>query len=305
MKADTLWVVSVISNPVRYKSRIALYNAFERRVLASGANLLTVELALGGRDFDIYEDGKKISLRLRARDELWHKENLINIAVQNLPENWEYVAWLDSDIEFIRPDWPVEIVHQLQHYKIIQVFQDAIDLGPNGEFLQKQNGFAWSYQTLQPRKDKCYNYPHWHPGFGWACDRESWNNMGGLLDVGILGSSDHHMAWALIGEVLDHIPDGLTNGYRKRLKTWEEQVLSTIRKDIGWMPGTIIHHWHGSKKNRKYQERWKILQKHQFDPDKDLIRDWQGVYEFSYVGERLRDDIRRYFRSRNEDSIDV
>jgi hypothetical protein len=47
------------------------------------------------------------------------------------------------------------------------------------------------------------------------------------------------------------------------------------------------------------------LLKNNFDPELDLKRDWQGLYILTHKGERMRNDIREYFRQRNEDSIDV
>lgn len=305
MNINDLWVVSVISNPVRYKSRYNLYAGFEERVLSTGANLMTVELAHGGRDFEITNSGHERHLQLRGKDELWHKENLINLGIQNLPESWKYVAWIDADIEFVRKDWAEEIVQQLQHYKMIQVFQDAIDLGPNGEFLQKHNGFAWSYITGQKWGGAGYGYPHWHPGFGWAARRETIDDLGGLLDIAILGSGDHHMACGLVGKILQKAPTNLTDGYKRHLNVWEERCNTHIRGDFGFVAGSILHHWHGKKRDRRYQDRWKILQNHAYDPDYDIVKDWQGVYQFSRAGERMKNDIRAYFRARNEDSIDV
>ena len=39
-------------------------------------------------------------LQITAPSVLWLKENLINIAVQRLSKDVEYIAWLDADIEF-------------------------------------------------------------------------------------------------------------------------------------------------------------------------------------------------------------
>ena len=302
VRTDELWVVAVISNPVRYKSRYALYKEFETRVLAAGANLMTVELALGGRDFEVTQDGHHRHLQLRARDELWHKENLINLGVQNLPESWRYVAWIDADVQFVRPDWPAEIVHQLQHYKVIQCFQDALDLGPTGEVVQQHRGFAWSYATGRPEGK---GYYHWHPGYAWAMRRQTWDDLGGLIDGAVLGAADHHMAWALLDRVIERSPPQITPGYKRMLETWQDRARVHVRGDLGYMPGTILHSWHGKKRDRRYGERWQILHDHKFDPDFDLQRDWQGVLQLSHAGERMRNSLRGYFRARHEDSIDL
>ena len=56
-------------------------------------------------------------------------------------------------------------------------------------------------------------------------------------------------------------------------------------------------------------DRWKILTENQFNPNTDIKRDWQGLFQLEDHGDmrsiKLRDDIRKYFRARNEDSIDL
>lgn len=304
-EADKLWVVAVISNPARYRSRYELFKKFKRSCEVAGANLIIVETALGDRPFELTEPNDIHHVQLRTTDEIWHKENMINLGVQRLPQDWKYVAWIDADIEFMRHDWPEEIVHQLQHYQIIQLFQNAVDLGPTGEVIKSHEGFMYSYLNGKPMPSKEYNYPHWHPGYGWACTRETFEELGGLFDTAILGSADHHMAWALVGKVIDYAPKFISPAYKRRLLTWQERANVHVNKNVGFMPGTIFHHWHGKKKDRKYTERWQILIKHGYDPDQDLMRDWQGLYHLSDKGERMRNDLRRYFHVRNEDSIDI
>jgi hypothetical protein len=89
------------------------------------------------------------------------------------------------------------------------------------------------------------------------------------------------------------------------LLTWQDRANTHIRQNIGYMPGTIYHHWHGRKKDRRYVERWQILLKHGYDPDQDLQRDWQGLYRLSDKGLRMRADLREYFHIRNEDSTEL
>lgn len=53
---------------------------------------------------------------MRSFDELWHKENLINIGIASPPADWQYVAWIDADVSFSNPCWAVETVQQLHHH---------------------------------------------------------------------------------------------------------------------------------------------------------------------------------------------
>lgn len=307
MKTDTLHVITVISNPVRFKSRYALYNNFKTQIACTGAKLWTVEIAFGDRPFEVTEAGNPFHLQLRSFEELWHKENMLNLIIQRLPLDWEYVAWVDADVSFSRPDWVVETVHQLQHYMVVQMFSKAVDLDPNYNIMKSHNGFVWSYvqnNYTAPSGFGYRKYGLWHPGFAWAARKEAIDQLGGLIDFGILGAGDRHMATALIGTVEDSVPPNIGKAYMNELKIWEARAKG-LSKDLGYMEGTLSHFWHGKKKDRRYTERWKILIDNQFDPDTDIKRDWQGLFQLVGNKQRLRDEIRTYFRARNEDSIDV
>lgn len=160
-----LYVVAVISNPVRFASRYHLYRRFAEHMQASGADLLTVEVAFGDRPHAVTEAGNPMHVQLRTRDELWHKENMINLGIARLPADWQYVAWIDADLEFVRRDWVAETIEQLQHYRVVQMFQSAIDLGPDNQVLKTHRGFVWCWSDGLPHST---GYQDWHPGYAWG-----------------------------------------------------------------------------------------------------------------------------------------
>jgi hypothetical protein len=302
---NDFYVVAVISNPVRYQSRYDLYFDFMRHMHESGVKVMTVELQLGERQFQVTHENNPMHIQLRTNDEIWHKENMINIGISKLPSSWKYCAWIDCDIAFVsNKDWALETVQQLQHYQFVQMFQNAIDLGPKGELIQSHNGFMWSYLDGKPFGK---GYTHWHPGFAWAARREAINHVGGLLDIGILGSGDHHMALSMIGRADVSFPSqfGYSSEYVRHIMRWQSRCEKLIKRNVGYVSGTIVHHWHGRKKDRRYRERWQILIENNYDPEIDLKRDAQGLYSLASDNIALRDDIRQYFRVRNEDSIDI
>lgn len=310
---DRLYVVTAISNPVRYNRRYELYRAFEKHMADSGAILFTAECAFGGREFEVTQAGNPQHIQVRTNHELWHKENLLNLAISRLPVGWNYVAWVDADVTFARPNWAQETLHALQHYDVIQPWSNSIDLSPYGEVVpdaaggellpsmmhQYVNGQGWD------RDKKKYSSKHaGHCGYAWAARRSAIDTLGQLMDFSILGANDHHMARALMGDVRNSVSHKMSKPFIDMLIQWEEHALE-LKKNIGYIPGTIQHHWHGPKKNRRYVDRWQILVEHQFDPYTDIKRDHQGLYQLSGNKIGLRDDIRKYFRQRNEDSIDV
>jgi hypothetical protein len=321
---DTLlqdfYVIAVITNPERFKTRPRLFKEFMARMDRYGVKLYIVEGAFGDRNYEITDPKNPRHIRVQTDSEIWHKENLINIGISRLPPNWKYVAWIDGDIDFMHPNWMLETVHELQHHPVVQLFEDAIDLGPNHEILSTYKSFAYCYKNNLPVKkpskmitdtDAGYYYygsesspgTYWHPGYAWAATREAINTVGGLFDLAIVGAGDHHMACALIGQGERSIPRGVHPNYRKYVMAWQTRALR-LHKNIGYVKGTIYHYWHGKKKDRRYKDRWQILIDNKFNPSTDIHKDWQGIWALYPGHDKLRDEIRQYFQSRNEDSID-
>ena len=304
-----LYVVTPIINPSRYRSRYALYRDFEKYITDAGAVLYTVEAAYGDRVFEISDAANPRHIRLRTNHEVWHKENLINIGVSRLPTDWKYVAWIDADVQFARPDIVEETIHQLQHFSVVQMFSHSTDLGPRHEPLGSFAGFVARWMghdhTMPPTEDR---YEVWHPGYAWACRRDAWDHLGGLVDIGIVGSADFYMALGLIGEMARGLNDEIIREcpvYTEWCFEWQARAETYIKRNIGFVEGLLLHYFHGAKKNRFYINRSAILWQNRFDPSRDVKRDWQGMWQLTDQKSRLRDQLRTYFRSRDEDNTAV
>src|SRR5712692_5719226 len=105
------WVVTMLSNPVRYRRRYELYWKFKEFCQQAGVNLVTVEQAFGNRQFMVTTPDDPYALQCRTVEELWHKENMINMGIRHacmlaqrfgLPLVRE-VAWVDADCRSARP----------------------------------------------------------------------------------------------------------------------------------------------------------------------------------------------------------
>lgn len=286
---------------------------------------------------------------LRSTSELWLKENAINIGVQSLPADWQQVAWLDSDIHFCRPNWVGEVIHKLQHYAFVQPFSEARDLAPNYELLPMEYphacGVGWVkawqdghlHTTVTPEiradldaidKDIKSLNQNWNklkvdlchyeatvgekrvfPGLAWASTRQAWDATGGLLDTAIWGGGDWHMSHALIEKTESMMRNDLHKNYKKVVNQWYQRCRTHIRRNVGQVEGTVLHHWHGKKSQRGYNAKHSMLAQFGFDPPRHLKRDYQGLWQLhddrstSFV--QIRDMMRRVATERNEDSIDV
>ena len=299
-----LYVITVIFNPQRYASRYRLYHGFEKHCLDAGAIPYTVEIALRDRYHEVTSHENPHHIQLRTESELWFKENAGNVGMRYLPHDWEYVAFVDADFLFTRPDWATETVHMLQHYDAVQMFSNLTYLTSDFKVHNQMRGFVYTHlnQGTMPKQ-----YGHRGAvGGAWAFRRSAIDKLGGLLETCILGSGDWHMAFALALRDDSHpemkfaeIPQ-----YAKAIRDWAERA-EDLRGNIGFVDSNAIHHWHGPLKNRGYSTRWTILTENRFDPYRDLSHDWQGLLSLTSHKPKLRDDIRAYFRSRNEDSIEA
>lgn len=339
---EPLYVISPLYNPLRYKSRWKLYQRFASYIADAGGVLYTIEAAFGEREHALqdvaphgakthaeivdlsdnrYHSGRRgehCYLKVRTRHECWLKENLINVALSALPRDWKYVAWVDADVIFTRPNIIGETIHQLQHYDIVQMFTEYQDVGPTYDSLTRPSrGFAGFYcEKREPLVCDYYGAKggkthrgRGAPGLAWAARRSAIDALGGLLDVNIVGAGDWYMAHGLIGKMDRCLFPGISAGYRRHLLEWQRRAETSIRRNIGAVSGLALHFHHGPKRQRGYQTRMTILQDNKFDPDKDLTRDFQGLLQLVDRGDersiRLRDQLRAYARSRNEDSLET
>ncbi len=304
---NVLHVVGVISNTERYNSRYRLAREWIKEMSNTPhVKLYIVELAYGDRAFEITDPCNPNHLQLRTNQVLWHKENMINLGVKHLlPLDWKYMSWVDMDVFFRNPNWAQEAMHQMQSYPLIQPWSDAIDLGFQGNVLKHFQSFCWVHRKrLQKQTHPEQPYTYAHSGFAWACTRYFWENVKGLLDFSILGSADHHMAWASIGMVRFSVHKGMSQDFKNRCNEWQALACKvTNGDDIGVVKGRIEHGFHGPKARRRYRERWQILIDNNFEPSNDLRYNSAGLIKL-HGKPHLAEEIREYMRCRHEDSIE-
>lgn len=59
------------------------------------------------------------------------------------------------------------------------------------------------------------------------------------------------MACALFGIVHKACPDSFTQEYRELCEEWQKRALLHIKKNVGYVPGTVLHSWHGRKLDKR------------------------------------------------------
>lgn len=317
------FVITPITNPVRFSRRYELYWRFREMCEAAEVQLITVELQLGLRPFMVTEPGNPFHVQMRTVEELWHKENQINVGMARAMQmGAREIAWVDADC---RPaatprHWFEETWHALQHYEFVQMWETLIDLDLNHNAITApQPSFMANYlrygtpnpadMTAIQKRD---GYPYGanifgRPGLAWAANVDALNKVGRLVDYCILGAGDWYMAHALIGS-LSHAIGGEAQSswqYVRQLYHWQDLCERWIKRDVGFVPGLVFHDWHGTKLKRGYGTRGVILKNNHYNPLTDIKPDANGVIQLETWEPRqikLRDEIRAYLRSRDEDA---
>ena len=262
----------------------------------------------------------------RASGILWSKEQLINIAWRQLPRWFDSIVWMDGDIAIkssssnnaINIDWPEQVyetLHQPGNHNLAmgQVWTTCDLLGPysiNGEQEVQRNvtSFAAQHAALKVYQDRSNRHDeYWHPGFCWMATRQALEATGGLIHR-TLGSADRHMAMAFLGRADESLPDGIHCNYRKQVMDWQAAIQRYNIQFLVVQPDIHIqHYWHGSLARRQYEERWKILLDHKFDPEEHLAQDDDTDLDYwtENCPEALMAAIIHYFEYRQEDSTQV
>ena len=301
---DKLNIIIVISNPCLYARRYILAREFIKRMEnENNIELYVVELVYKDQKYIITDKNNRKHLQLKTDIPIWHKENMINLGVKYLlPKTWKAFAWIDADIEFESTSWADDTLKLLNgSYDIIQLWSHAVDMDEKLEGMNVFNSAGYQYIHNKNNYNRSKGINYWHPGYAWAITRKAYEKMNGLFQLSILGSGDNIMMLSLINNGLKGLNEKSSDGYKNCVIEFQKKV-NNFR--FGYVPGVIRHFFHGSKKNRKYMERWQILVEHNFDPLKHLETDKLGLLIPSKdCPLQLLDEIYNYFKERNEDEF--
>jgi hypothetical protein len=221
---------------------------------------------------------------------LWHKERLINLAVELLPVEYDAVAWIDGDVLFQDADWLPKSRELLGEVPLMQPWSRLQWLDADYRAAER-----WRPDSGQARSLAACLGKHGHSGHAWIARREWIEQVGGLLDTCIIGGADAMMTHGFLGN-LGRLPTWA--------RDWGRRAYAATGGRIGCLPGKIDHLWHGSWADRDYQSRLRILRRGGYDPPRHLDGR-RGLYEFTKEAPQgMIDGIEQYFQRRREDGAD-
>ncbi len=302
---NILHVIVVVSNPCQFARRYILAREFLKRLEnEENIKIYVVELAYDNQNFYVSSNKNPQHLQIRTTcPPLWHKENMINMGIKYLlPSDWKAVAWVDADIEFESASWALDTLKILNGCRdVVQLFSHCLDMDKNENPMNVFSSFGFQYSKKKDYSLTNKNLSFWHPGFAWAMTRKMYNKIGGLYDKAILGSGDNIMSLSFIGKSLNSLNEESNQDYINSVLQYESKC---IGYRVGYVPGVIRHYFHGSKINRKYNERWKILIKYDYNPNLHIKYNEYGlIIPTNECPPQLLDEIYSYCLERNEDEF--
>jgi hypothetical protein len=226
------------------------------------------------------------------------QDNLINVGIKKLPTDWEYLAWVDSDVIFNNENWAQNILKELQDKDIVHCFKEA-------DFLN-QDGTVSNFNFLS----ECYTHINkikyldihqkTHCGFAWALKKSFYEQMKEIFDYSIIGSNDVVMNLVVLKKSLE---DYFSNsGYSQEYIDLVTEYYNRKKEvKFTFIDNKITHLWHGDINNRNYHLRKSILKKYQFNPKQHILKNEDGIIELTEKGLVMLPYIKNYFELKEKE----
>jgi len=293
---DYLYIIIPYFNFCQWKSNIDNLDLFLSENKFSKNVRVVISEGIFNSELKGYSDRVFLHLKFNFKNVFWAKENLINLAISQLPKDWKYAIWCDRDVVFEGEQWIDKSIEKLSKCDIIQPWNKLNYLDKNGNKLDEVY-----YSVLSTKSGASEKNIYGHSGMAWGINSLFYKKIKKILDWQIVGGADLTLAFSF--GINDH-KKLLNLMQTKPMKKTFKKYLKNF-KDIkyDYVEANIKHLWHGDSKNRSYKERFRILEKHNFNPNKDIYYDENEVLCLTENGERMENDIKEYFLSRNEDDL--
>ncbi|MBD3675610.1 MAG: hypothetical protein HUJ26_19025 [Planctomycetaceae bacterium] len=288
-------------NPEGYRRIRENYLRFREEMARYDVDLFIVELAFDHDPFEI-EDSELQIRGKRKEHKLWQKEQLLNLLIDKVPEDYDAIGWFDCDILFQNRDWTDGVRDTLSRYTWCQPYAGSWFTETDGSLTNLKHSMGW---FLHHDPENFLHFGKAHPGFAWV-GRADWVRKNKLCPTNVTGGGDALMVKAITERLL-FIEQWMNPEWIDDVAVWASQARASGGRHFGYVPGDVIHLYHGTRSKRKYRERWCYLTDHDYnprtdievDPETQLLRWSEEAWRYkpemiarvsNYFGEREEDD---------------
>ena len=199
-------------------------------------------------------------------------------------------------------NWVQDTLNELKKAPYVQIFQTDVKQGPNNEALEVRPSFGYIFHT------NIYDYPRGYEnaalGLGMAMTRWAYEKAPNLYEYAIVGGGDYLLMLSLIQKseiLLNKLTQFNLSQHFVRVIEEKQQIFKKNNISLSYVNGTVLNHWHGRHKDRKYWERWSLLAG--YDPKVDLTRNEEGILNLSKQSNLNKAEITHYFLQRHDDNM--
>lgn len=303
---DDLWAITAYFNPMGFARRLANYRLFRRQL---NVPLVTVEWSWsGGEGFQLQQDDADVLVQVRGRDLMWQKERLLNLALDSLPNDCGYVAWLDCDVVFEDPGWHEAAERRLRDVSLVHLGDTVCDLRPdqsppiNGQAPLRTKRSVMSADAMPTDIFQLDFDKHGYTaGHAWA-GRTDLLREHRFYDALVIGGGDRAVLYAGLG-AFDDLSSVLrvNAAWADHYQDWARAFHHRVRGRVGGVAGRLWHLWHGQLEDRRYFQRHADFAAFEFDPHVDLAEDQGGGWRWNSDKPDMHRYVREYFALRRED----
>lgn len=296
---NDLLVVMAFFSPCGYRKPLMHLETVRRKMRRAGIPLLTI-----AAEYDHNKEGDlpDTDVRIKGRYAMCHKENLWNIAFRKSDPHYNKFCFIDADILFSDPEWYDHLSILLDRNDFVQPMDNCIWQGEDPDSIEGEKQSA----TRVMEEQGVVSHTKGHVGFAVATTRKFMDETEGFHDLAFLGSGDSILMEIIAESTGISIPSDFTRSGKRNIRDVDNGLLDRkkelVRKfapKVGTLYGNeVLHLYHGSLKNRKYENR-----SYMFTGEKDSItRTPDGLTQPG--SEDMASRILRYYKTRSEDGGD-
>ena len=236
-------------------------------------------------------------LRWQTDSVLFLKENLFNLTLPRIFS--AKVVLLDADVRLTTRSWLDHVSESLDSHDVCQPFCACYWLTADGGATHEKRSVVEAFARGEWPDLRVY-----HPGFAWGFRCDFLRRIGGLYDLHAVGGGDTSLAFALAPRQPSERTLAqwvqLDNLFHEtdEFRAWLVRVRAE-RPRVDYLRRCYcLHLWHGSRDNRRYNDRGRWLPPLE-DGDYPLVRGDDGLLRWKRPEHSER--VLEYFRLRAED----
>ena len=239
---------------------------------------------------------------------IWYKETLLNKMIDVI--DTDYIIWMDNDLIYDNLDWLKDIKSVVKDKDFVQLYKTINYLDENGCVLESQKSIISSGSNdINEMLGRNYK-----PGGSWI-GKTSIMKEQKFFEKMYVGGGDTIFVYGLFGIEEGHTLSLVKENNKYIWKEAVKWIKSNKKYRLGYLDVSINHLYHGELRDRKYDGRYKLLDRYKFDmrPNICLIYDVEGwIFQTKSINikdnisERYDVDIRKWDDPRiNDENYDI